>query len=461
MLQRTTARTLSLDKILYHQGLSFGIVRHSRQVQRSFVQSVDALIIQTASDRAFEDIARQIRNMPQPEEYLKPLFMVANPSLKPTLQNETDGITELTNLSAIAETARAIHREIARIALVEYTPQTPEVDAVLKILQFLFTRKKELLPFPSRYSKVHFHFPFATHCYEEHEEHKILHVLKLADKQGWLTGKVVEKVHLCPDCGSAHQTMRATCPKCNSVDLTEQDLVHHFPCAYIGPISDFQNPDMNGLHCPKCDKSLRHIGNDYDKPSSIYNCNSCRHDFQQSDFRSLCVDCGADNDLQNLREWDIKGYRLSAKGKSIVLNGTGFGKAVIAKAKMPVASGIYEFDVFKILLRQELAHRRVNPRPGVIGQVKIEGLVLDHIPMKTREELALEICQVIKSYLTEPDVVSAKGPGLYYFMITENGLAEVQYLIELLSYNIGQLISSNFDARQITVQVKLEPMVKD
>jgi ribosomal protein S27AE len=460
MLRTSAARTLSLDKVLYSDGLSFGVVRHSRQVQLSFVQSMDAFIIQTASNREVAEICREIRTQHNPEDYLKPIFMVANPGLKAHWRNEIDGYTTLDNLTAVTETAQLIHRQIAKLALVENPPQTVEVEVLIKVLQFLFTRNTDLQPFPNRHSKIHFQFPFASHFFDESEEQKVLFALKLAEKQGWLNGKVVEKIHLCPDCGSTHHTLRATCPKCSSVDLQEEDLVHHFPCAHIAPISDFERANADGLHCPKCDKSLRHIGNDYDKPSSIYNCNSCHHPFQQSNFKSLCVDCGADNELDKLEEWDVKKYELSAKGKSVVINGTGFGKVAQPKINKPVGNGIFEFDVFKILLKQEISKRKTNPRPGVVGQVKIEGILLDKMPLRTKEELTIEVCQIIKSYLNEPDVVSAKGPNSFYFLMTEYGLAEAQYLDELLTFNLQQLIGSNFRGTSIKVKVQMESLAK-
>ena len=143
-----------------------------------------------------------------------------------------------------------------------------------------------------------------------------------------------------------------------------------------------------------------------------------------------------------------------------MLNGTGFGKVSLSENKPAASTGIFDFDIFKILLKQELAQRKSNPRPGVLGQVKIEGILADHMPVKTREELTVEVCQVIRSYLKEPDVVSARGPGSYYFMMTENGLAEAQYLHELLTFNLKQLVGSNFSRFEINVKVKLESMLK-
>lgn len=461
MLRNATAKKLSLDKVLYCEGLSFGVVRHSRQIHLPYTQSADALIIQTASNQEFEEICFEIRNRPQIEEYLIPVFMVPNPRLNPSWKNEVDGFVDLDNLINITETTRQIHKNIARVAIVENLPQTYELEVLIKVLQYFFSRDQVMLPFPNRHSKIHFQFPFATHFFDDSNEHKLLHALKLAERKGWLMSKVVEKIHLCPDCGSAHQNLRATCPKCSSVDLNEEDLVHHFQCAFIGPISDFEaNSGGDGLCCPKCDKKLRHIGNDYDKPSSIYSCNTCHHDFQQSEFKSLCVDCGADNEIHKLEEWDVKEYQLSSKGKSIVLNGTGFGKATVEKTKKAVSPGIHEFDVFKILLKQELTSRQINPRPGTIGQLKIEGIYIDKIPKKTIEEMITEVCQVIKSYLKEPDIVSSKGPGSFYFLLMETRVEEAQFLNELLSFNIQQLISSNFKGQKIEIKVKLESLVK-
>ncbi|HFA49824.1 MAG TPA: hypothetical protein ENJ95_12520 [Bacteroidetes bacterium] len=459
-MRQGAARALSLDKTLYHGGLSFGIIRHSRQVKTSFVQAVDALIVQTASNQEFGQICRGIRNQPNAEDYLKPVFMVANSALNPTWKKEVDGIADLDNLYSASETARLIHEKITRAALVQNPPQTYEVDILLKILQFLFTRETQLSPFPNRYSKIHYQFPFASYFFDENEGHKILEIIGLGERNGWVTGKTLDKIHGCASCGSAHQNLRPTCPKCSSVDLKEEDLVHHFPCAHIAPVSDFERDGADGLHCPKCDKSLRHIGNDYDKPSSIYTCNNCHHSFQQSAYKSLCIDCGEDVDLQKLEEKDIRQVQLTNKGKSVVLNGTGFGKVSLSENKPAASTGIFDFDIFKILLKQELAQRKSNPRPGVLGQVKIEGILADHMPVKTREELTVEVCQVIRSYLKEPDVVSARGPGSYYFMMTENGLAEAQYLHELLTFNLKQLVGSNFSRFEINVKVKLESMLK-
>ncbi|MEZ4957069.1 MAG: hypothetical protein R2825_26155 [Saprospiraceae bacterium] len=123
--------------------------------------------------------------------------------------------------------------------------------------------------------------------------------------------------------------------------------------------------------------------------------------------------------------------------------------------------GFFEFDVFKILLKQEISKRKTNPRPGVVGQVKIEGILLDKMPLRTKEELTIEVCQIIKSYLNEPDVVSAKGPNSFYFLMTENGLAETQYLDELLTFNLQQLIGSNFRYTSIKVKVQMESFDKN
>lgn len=47
-----------------------------------------------------------------------------------------------------------------------------------------------------------------------------------------------------------------------------------------------------GFICPKCHKTLRHIGIDYDRPASLYHCTDCDQTFLNPDTTALCTYCG-------------------------------------------------------------------------------------------------------------------------------------------------------------------------
>ena len=98
--------------------------------------------------------------------------------------------------------------------------------------------------------------------------------------------RFIDKIHVCPVCRRSHQLFFECCPKCGSSDIREEPVLHHFRCANVSPESSYE---WDGeLRCPKCKHMLRHIGVDYDKPSSIYTCNACDETFMYPDMRVLC-----------------------------------------------------------------------------------------------------------------------------------------------------------------------------
>ena len=456
-----SAKALSLDRILLQDGLSFGVVRHRRQAHLSFVQSVDALIIQTNSSTEALGIVREVRQLSNPDDYLKPLFLHPIFEKYKHLQSECNGITDTEDLDEAAEKAREIFRLSNKLPTQTASHQHLDGELLVKLSQYLYTRKKALEPSPDRYAKLHYRFPFLTSFFEEKGEQKALSILKLGEKQGWFNTKVVDKLHLCPECDSAHHNLRACCPKCFSVDIVEEDLVHHFPCAHIAPMSDFQKKGNDGLHCPKCDKSLRHIGNDYDKPSAIFNCHSCHHTFQQPEFRALCIECETEVSLEKLKETVISNYELTAKAKSALQNGEQISSNTASKKPGLTEPGVFEFDVFKILVRQEMMRQKTQEKPtAMVGQVKIDGLPIQDFPEEMQTRLSSEVCKIIKSYLSPADAVSSKGAKTYFFMLSEAEEKLASNIKEVLTFNLNKLISSNLREKNANVQVDLEPLLR-
>lgn len=454
------AKTLNLDRTLYFDGYSFGLVRNKRQVTAGFVQNVDALIVQVETESEARAIVQEIRLFPLLEDYLKPVFLSARFSHNHKLLQEFDGVADPENLSEAAAKTAELTSKIERLSPVIPSGQGMVGEVLVKAVQFGFTRHKNLAPVPNSRAKLHYQFPFVSTHFEENEEQKVLEVFKLGEKQGWLTGKLVDKVHVCPECSSAHQNLRATCPKCRSIDITEQDLVHHFPCAHIAPMSDFQKKGGDGLHCPKCDKGLRHIGNDYDKPASIHNCNACGHTFQQAEFRSFCIDCNEDLHLHRLEEVSICQYELTAKATAAVQNGSSVSMGA-SFSNPGRGHGVFEFDVFKVLIRQEVLRRREKGQPGAfVGQVKMDGIPVQQFSSGMEETLKGEVCDVIKSYLKPSDVVSSKGARHYYFMLTDSDAKTAEKVRDVLSFNLNKLLHANLGAQAAKVQIEVEALVK-
>jgi len=124
--------------------------------------------------------------------------------------------------------------------------------------------------------------------------------------------KFVERIHLCPACQSSVLLFTECCDKCQSSNIKEEDMIHHFRCANISPESEYMYDGE--LRCPKCKHFLKHIGIDYDRPAKVYTCNECGATQLHSDMKVMCAVCGHTTQPHKLTPYDIKEYRFTQTG---------------------------------------------------------------------------------------------------------------------------------------------------
>ncbi len=134
-----------------------------------------------------------------------------------------------------------------------------------------------------------------------------------------LTRRFFERLHVCEKCNSARMPVREVCIACQSPHLREENLVHHYRCAYQGPRSQFE--DGQKLTCPKCDRVLRHYGVDYDAPGLVHQCEECEEIFSDPDVTFICADCGQTASGASARTIDWHHYDLTPLGERAVLEG--------------------------------------------------------------------------------------------------------------------------------------------
>lgn len=124
--------------------------------------------------------------------------------------------------------------------------------------------------------------------------------------------RFIERMHVCPTCNNTHLLFFESCPKCGSSDIHEEPVIHHFRCANVSPESTYL---WDGeLRCPKCKHMLRHIGVDYDKPSSIYTCRQCDNNFMYPDMRVLCTEDKRTWRPDELKPIDVEEYEFTPDG---------------------------------------------------------------------------------------------------------------------------------------------------
>jgi CheY-like chemotaxis protein len=156
-------------------------------------------------------------------------------------------------------------------------------------------------------------------------------------EHGLLKREFFERFHICPSCDSYRLHVREECSQCHSSDLSEEQYLHHFRCAFQGPEADFRRGDE--LVCPKCHHELTHFGFDYDRPGTMVVCGSCGHAASEPSVGFVCLDCGVRTDSEVAATRDVFSYQLTDQGVSFAEKGgavLGYARQALRFADLPL-----------------------------------------------------------------------------------------------------------------------------
>jgi TackOD1 domain-containing protein len=120
------------------------------------------------------------------------------------------------------------------------------------------------------------------------------------------------RTHACGKCESARLNVCEACPACGGADLKEEPLLHHYRCGYQERESHFRQDRQ--LICPKCHRSLRHLGVDYGKPGTAVVCAACGAVNSEPFVHFVCLDCGATTSGDEAKATDWHHYDLTDEG---------------------------------------------------------------------------------------------------------------------------------------------------
>ncbi len=140
----------------------------------------------------------------------------------------------------------------------------------------------------------------------------------MTEKGLFRTSKFVNKVYLCPTCLHSHILNIHSCPKCGQSSIKMEEVIHHFRCANVSPEHTYNFGGQ--LRCPKCHKILRHIGVDYDRPTTIHTCNTCGNTFIEPKMTTICTSCHETHDADQLIPQDINIYEITSEGKQSIIS---------------------------------------------------------------------------------------------------------------------------------------------
>jgi DNA-binding response OmpR family regulator len=124
---------------------------------------------------------------------------------------------------------------------------------------------------------------------------------------GILHPTVMDHVLVCPEC-HAVPTFRYGCPTCGSMRVTRTTMIHHYACAYVGDVGEFEREGE--LACPKCHTRSLVVGSDYEHMFGPYDCWDCGWRDSQLELVGHCRTCDLQFPVGQCPEDPLVGYHV-------------------------------------------------------------------------------------------------------------------------------------------------------
>ncbi|WP_152287293.1 TackOD1 domain-containing metal-binding protein [Flavicella marina] len=438
---------------IVNDGYSLLMVAHVNELKHEQLEYLDGFVIDSENRSHVQEIIVRIRTHKNLKICLLPIFINNLYKQPKELVLHTDGYINLELESNYFERVITIANRIKNIE----TPKTIYVNSLIqhKTIAYLYTRNAILKPIADRKSTIGYTFPFISLYYKHYESIVLLKNLEEMRTLHYVTFQLKDYIHLCKSCDGNYLNFREACPKCSGIDIVAHDMIHHFVCAHVAPEKDFKIED--GLACPKCDKNLRHIGIDYDKPSTIYSCNCCNHEFQNANMKALCLDCETENQLEELLEKSIGEYSITQKGENILFDAS-IKNQIQENQSMKIGS--MPPQLFKIVLNQEIKRIKATNGYSYFAKIEFRNQQLQLLNDNVKSALTKEISGIIKSYMEGPDILSAENFNCYYLMLPDTREDQLQRL-ELIDYNLAKLINDNTTGDNQKVEIKIHRIDKN
>ena len=312
------------------------------------------------------------------------------------------------------------------------------MDKKVLFLQKLAREKIELLkPKTSLESFCGYWYPEAQEAFEAKPGEEVEHLDHLAEL-GYLDRQFFDRIHLCPFCSYFVLNFREVCPRCESANIDIVEMIHHFRCGYAAPEVEFR--DGVQYVCPKCKRSLRHIGVDYERPASNYLCASCKHIFLEPKVSCLCLKCGQAFGVERAVTRIIHVYRLTAKGSLAAARGA-IEEAGLFGAFIDADFAVYTFRFFEEQLAQEIrrAHRYERPLSIMLASPDHLEAYEAKFGKEAKAFLLKAVALVIKEALRDSDVPALYGEMMLAILLPDTPFEGAYIAAERIRRKIFEL----------------------
>lgn len=449
-----TSEPLFTDNTVEHDGFTYFVVKDGAPLSIDALLGYDSIIIESVNRDFVYFFVTSIRKSLNHGFYLKPIFLLkSNLTIDPFIEELVDGsIFSLDQVKLVTPSVQKIFLKTNDIKI--NSTLSYEATVIVKMISFLYSRgRNELIPLPYNKSGIGFTYPILSVNFEYKEEHKTLDILELAEKEGLIYAEFNDKTHLCGQCHTGYLSYREVCPKCNSANSESQDIIHHFSCGFVGPLSDFQNEIDDALNCPKCNRTLRHIGVDYDKPSVLHECFNCAHKFQDFNVNARCMTCDYDNGVQHLISKEINNYTLSKKGELAALNGyTSTSKDI------EQIIGTVKLDTFKTMLKYEIERIRQTEGRSNIGTIHITnaGEIYSQIGNDMQKSLLKDMVELVRRNIRSSDVITFLDSNTILLSMNDIPLKVGQNILAEITDMIVKLLKTNFKDLELDIRYNIK-----
>lgn len=402
----------------------------------------DAIVLDYTDTEGCSSFLRQIRASFIGTLYLMPVFIMSlQKEIDPLVESMSDGVISTVQVDAIVSKIERIKAKQNTLSAVDSA--TPDIRIMTKVLRQLYTRDGRLVPVIDAKAHTGYNYPMLSEHYHNGNTPEMYKLLQNATEREYLRPKFIDKLHLCSNCYSAFINFRETCPKCESTDLVTENLIHHFVCAYVGPEHDFLSGDY--MVCPKCNRLLRHIGVDYDKPSLIYNCRNCANLFQEPVMEAFCFSCHKRNPVEALIDMPVYSYELTAIGEETAQNG--FSRDIKEEFELP---GYITFTTFNIFLKYEIERSKTTNKVSAVGSLILRIANSDKEKMGAGyRKLITEVSDFIKNATLSTDILSFINNNTFLIISPDTDPAKLQTLLQNIQSSVNKLLSSSLPGVQI------------
>ncbi len=157
-------------------------------------------------------------------------------------------------------------------------------------------------------------YPEAEEALGEEDPEKVRSLLEGLASKGVLESSVVDRVLLCPDCGSPEVYSKYACPKCNSINVDYSELLEHVKCGYIAPREAFSKGE--DLVCPNCKTELSGEGKGASKDGrytvigASYRCEKCGYNFDAPEIVHVCQKCHRTFTYRDAKYAKVYAYKI-------------------------------------------------------------------------------------------------------------------------------------------------------